>query len=47
MTANLDETINIRPDTMYGVSKAFGEALARFYFEKFGIETACVRIASC
>ena len=44
---SLDETISIRPDTLYGVSKAFGEALARFYFEKFGIETACVRIASC
>ena len=47
VTANLDETISIRPDTLYGVSKAFGEALARFYFEKFGIESACVRIASC
>lgn len=47
MTANLDETISIRPDTLYGVSKAFGEALAGFYFEKFGIELACVRIASC
>ena len=47
MTADLDETISIRSDTLYGVSKAFGEALARFYFEKFGIESACVRIASC
>ena len=47
VTGSLDEAICIRPDTLYGVSKAFGEALARFYFEKFGIETACVRIASC
>ena len=47
VTTNLDETISIRPNTLYGVSKAFGEALARFYFEKFGIESACVRIASC
>ena len=46
VTADLDETISIRSDTLYGVSKAFGEALARFYFEKFGIESACVRIAS-
>ena len=38
VTANLDGTIGIRPDTLYGVSKAFGEALARFYYEKFGID---------
>ena len=44
---NLDDTIAIRPDTLYGVSKAFGETLARFYHEKFGIESAWVRIASC
>ena len=47
VTGDLDETVSIRPDTLYGVSKGFGEALARFYFEKFGIESACVRIASC
>jgi uronate dehydrogenase len=31
---------------MYGVSKAFGEDLSRFYFDRYGIETACVRIGS-
>lgn len=36
-----------RPDGLYGVSKCFGEALARMYFEKFGQETALVRIGSC
>ena len=36
-----------RPDTLYGVSKAFGEDLSRMYFERFGIETACLRIGSC
>lgn len=36
-----------RPDSLYGVSKCFGEALARFYYEKFGQETAIVRIGSC
>lgn len=46
-TKVIDDTAAIRPDTLYGASKAFGEALARMYFEKFGIETACVRIASC
>jgi len=46
-----DERINadapVRPDTLYGVSKCFGEALARMYFDKFGQETAIVRIGSC
>ena len=35
-----------RPDGMYGVSKAFGEDLSRLYFDRYGIETACVRIGS-
>jgi uronate dehydrogenase len=35
-----------RPDGLYGVSKAFGEDLSRFYFDRYGIETACVRIGS-
>lgn len=35
-----------RPDSYYGLSKAFGEDLARFYFDRYGIETACVRIGS-
>ena len=26
--------------------KAFGEDLSRFYFDRYGIETACVRIGS-
>lgn len=36
----------VRPDSMYGVSKAFGESLSRFYFDRYGIETACLRIGS-
>lgn len=35
-----------RPDGLYGLSKAFGEDIARLYFDRFGIETACVRIGS-
>jgi uronate dehydrogenase len=35
-----------RPDGNYGVSKAFGEDLSRFYFDRYGIETACLRIGS-
>ena len=45
-----DEVISpadpMRPDGFYGVSKAFGENLARFYFDRYGIETACLRIGS-
>ncbi|WP_245897964.1 NAD-dependent epimerase/dehydratase family protein [Pseudoprimorskyibacter insulae] len=43
----LDNTALPRPDSLYGVSKVFGEALARFYFEKFGQQTAILRIGSC
>lgn len=35
-----------RPDGYYGLSKAYGEDLSRFYFDRYGIETACVRIGS-
>lgn len=45
-----DQTINAdhppRPDGLYGLSKAFGEDLSRLYFDRYGIETACVRIGS-
>jgi uronate dehydrogenase len=37
----------IRPDTLYGVSKAFGEALGRLYTEKWGVSVVCIRIGSC
>jgi uronate dehydrogenase len=35
-----------RPDSLYGVSKAFGEDLSSMYFDRYGIETACLRIGS-
>ena len=35
------------PDTLYGVSKCFVEDLAKMYFNKFGIESALLRINSC
>lgn len=37
----------LRPDGLYAVSKCFGEALARFYHDKLGQETAIVRVGSC
>ena len=36
----------MRPDGHYGLSKAFGENLARFYFDRYGIESVCLRIGS-
>ena len=45
-----DEVISptdpVRPDGLYGLSKAWGEDLSRFYFDRYGIETACLRIGS-
>jgi uronate dehydrogenase len=35
-----------RPDGWYGISKAWGENVSRFYFDRYGIETACLRIGS-
>ena len=43
----IDTRAPVRPDGLYGVSKAFGENLSRFYFDRHGIETVCVRIGSC
>lgn len=40
-------TTPIRPDTYYGVSKAFGEALASLYADKYAVETVSIRIGSC
>jgi uronate dehydrogenase len=39
-------TMPVRPDGYYGLSKAFGENIARFYFDRYGIETVCLRIGS-
>jgi uronate dehydrogenase len=35
-----------RPDSYYGVSKVFGEALGRLYADKFGLSVACLRIGA-
>jgi len=35
-----------RPDSLYGVSKAFGEVLARFYVDNYGMSIICLRIGS-
>lgn len=43
----LDATAPLRPDGLYGVSKCFAEAMASMYHDKFGVETAILRIGSC
>jgi len=35
-----------RPDTYYGVSKVFGEALGSLYADRYGLQVACLRIGS-
>ena len=37
---------DIRPDSLYGVSKAYGENLGRFFHENYNIKIACLRIGS-
>ncbi|WP_063750096.1 NAD-dependent epimerase/dehydratase family protein [Kitasatospora cheerisanensis] len=36
----------VRPDGLYGVSKAAVEALGRLYADKFGLSVVCLRIGS-
>ena len=42
----IDAAAPHRPDGLYGLSKCFVEDLGRLYFDKFGIETAALRIFS-
>lgn len=35
-----------RPDSYYGLSKSYGEDMASFYFDRYGIETVSIRIGS-
>jgi uronate dehydrogenase len=36
----------LRPDSIYGVGKAFGEALGRYYADCYGLRVYCLRIAN-
>ena len=37
----------VRPDSIYGAGKAFGEALGRYYADRYGLRVFCLRIANC
>lgn len=36
----------VRPDSEYGLSKACGELIARYYFDKWGVRAICLRIGA-
>jgi uronate dehydrogenase len=38
--------VTVRPDSRYGVSKAFGEALGALYADKHGLRVTCLRIGN-
>jgi uronate dehydrogenase len=38
--------VSVRPDTRYGLSKAFGEALGALYADKYGLRVLCLRIGN-
>lgn len=43
----LDHATPARPDSRYGLSKAFGEDLAALYAYKWGVRGFCMRIGTC
>jgi uronate dehydrogenase len=45
-TETIDASAQKRPDGYYGLSKSFGEDVAQFYFDRYGIETVSIRIGS-
>jgi uronate dehydrogenase len=45
-TERLDQDCALRPDGNYGLSKAYGEMLARLYWDKHEVESVVVRIGS-
>ncbi|MFE1598801.1 NAD-dependent epimerase/dehydratase family protein [Methylobacterium sp. ID0610] len=46
VTERLGEDAPFRPDGFYGLSKAWGEAMGRMYWDKHGIEGVALRIGS-
>jgi uronate dehydrogenase len=45
-TRRLDHNSPARPDSFYGLSKAFGEDLGRYYADKYGVSCMSIRIGS-
>ena len=38
--------VTVHPDSRYGISKAFGEAVGAFYADKHGMRVTCLRIGN-
>lgn len=45
-TTPLDADCTFRPDSYYGLSKAYGELMGRLYWDKHGVENVNLRIGS-
>lgn len=43
----LEADCQFRPDSFYGLSKAYGELMGRLYWDKHGVENLNYRIGSC
>lgn len=41
-----DHTVEVRPDSLYGVSKVYAEALGRYYHDRYGLRVYNLRIGS-
>lgn len=42
----IDETARVRPDTRYGLSKCWGEAVGQYYADKHGLKSLHIRIGN-
>ena len=45
-TQSIDHKVYIKPDSRYGVSKVFGEALGSLYADKYSMQVFCMRIGN-
>ena len=45
-SSRIGVNVTVRPDSRYGVSKAFGEALGALYADKHGLRVTCLRIGN-
>jgi uronate dehydrogenase len=45
-THHIGNDVQPRPDSRYGVSKVFGEALGSLYADKYGLKVTCLRIGN-
>ena len=45
-TQKIGVNVTVRPDSRYGISKAFGEAVGAFYADKHGLRVTCLRIGN-